>query len=174
MNRHQKETVVSDLKEMFNKSKASFLVQYKGLGVSQLQDLRKRLRNDRAYMKITKARLMKIATQDIHAMESFKGNFKDQVGLVFALDEVSVVAKKLVDFSKEHEALSIVAGFFESQVISKDRVTWLASIPSREILLAQVVGTLQAPLARLAYIVSVLIERKEKEASETGAEKSGE
>lgn len=165
MNRQHKEAVVIELKDMFAKANASFLVEYKGVSVPQLQALRRQLREQRGFLKITKARLMKRATENLEAIDGFRQNFKEQVGLIFALDEAPGVAKKIVDFSKENESLKVIAGYFESQVMSKEEVVALASIPSREVLLAQLVGALQAPLSQFAACINQLKEKKEKEGS---------
>ena len=158
MNRQQKETVVSNLKEMFNKANASFLVQYKGLSVSALQQLRQRLRLEKGVFKVTKARLMKIASGENSSIEDFRIHFKNQVALVFAMDDVPSVAKKIVEFSKEHETLQIVSGYFESALMTKEQIAFLASIPSRDVLLAQLVGVLQAPMAQLAVTLKIMSE----------------
>ena len=73
---------------MLSASQAAFLVGYKGLSVAQIQTLRNDLREVGGNLKVTKARLMKIAAQNIQGIESFRDNFKDQVGLVFAQEEV--------------------------------------------------------------------------------------
>jgi large subunit ribosomal protein L10 len=92
---------------------------------------------------------MKIAAKNVKGSEDFAGNFKDQVGLVFAKAEFKVVAKRIVEFAKEHESLKIVAGFFEDRLISKSEVVALGAIPSRAELLAMLVYTLQAPMVGL-------------------------
>jgi len=112
MNRQEKELVVADVRQKFGSAQAAFLVNYKGLPVHLMQALRKQIREADGSFKVTKARLMKIAAQDIPGSQDFSLNFKDQVGLVFVNNEVTVVAKKVVEFAKEHDALKIVAGFF--------------------------------------------------------------
>ena len=157
MNRKEKEAVVSNFKEMFMSTQASFLVCYKGLKVKDIHSLRKNLRERGGSMKITKARLMKIAAEGIDGIEPFVDSFKDQVGLIFASQEAPAVAKQIVDFSKENKNLQIVSGFFESKVLSTKDVEMLASIPSREVLLAQLASVLQAPVANLAQDLQMLI-----------------
>jgi len=169
MNRQQKEVVVENFKSLLAESKASFLVGYKGLSVSQIQDLRCRLRKERAVMKITKARLMKISASENDALTSFKDQFQGQVALVFAEDNVPGVAKQLVEYSKENDSLNVVSGFFESRVISKSEIDFLASIPPRDVLLAQLLGALQAPVssfiglleAPVSELLSVLKQKSE-------------
>ena len=159
MDRQQKETVVSNLKEMFETTPAAFLVCYKGLKVSHMESLREDLREVGGVLKVTKARLMKIAAQDIDGIDTFKDVLKDQVGLVFVKDEVPAVAKKLVGFSKNNEALKIISGFFESKSISAQEINYLASLPSREVLLSQLMGTLLAPTTNFARVMHMMIVR---------------
>ncbi len=157
MNRQQKEIAISDFKQMFSESQAAFLVNYKGLSVALVQDLRKKLRETNGSLKVTKTNLMKIAVDDIKGIGSFKEQFKDQVALVFAQKDVPSVAKKLSEFSKAHESLKILSGFFEFKVLSAQEIESLALLPSREVLLAQVVGTIKAPLTALAYTLNQVL-----------------
>jgi large subunit ribosomal protein L10 len=159
MNRQEKEIAISEVKKLFAQSQAAFLVNYKGLDVAKLQSLRKVLREQNGKFKVTKANLMSIAVEGLPGVDSFKENFKDQVGLVFANKDVPAVSKKLVDFAKDNEALKIIAGYFESKTLSKQDLEILASLPSREILLAQLAGTLQAPISSFVRILNLMIVR---------------
>lgn len=154
MNRQQKEAVVAEFKDMLANSQASFVVQYRGLNVQDMSSLRGALREKGGRLKVTKARLMKIAADGIEGAEQFKDDFKDQIGLVFASEEVSTVARQLVDFAKEHDNLQIVSGFFESKMLSPEEVKFFASLPSRDVLMAQLAGALQAPVSALARVLN--------------------
>ena len=154
MNRQQKEAAVTDFKDMFSRSQASFLVNYKGLNVQDMISLRNLVRENGGKLKITKARLMKIAADGVEGSGEFKDKFKDQVGLVFAFEEVAPVAKQLVEFAKEHNSLRVVSGFYESKVLSMEEVEFFASLPSREVLLSQLLGVLQAPISGLARVLN--------------------
>lgn len=159
MNRQQKEQVVEDFRALLTESNATFLIGYRGLTVAQLQDLRGRLRSEGALLKVTKARLMKIAAQGIEGVDSFSDQFKDQIGLVFAQGEVPAVAKQLIESSKNGVSLEVRSAFFESRVISNEEIDFLASIPPRDVLLAQVVGTIQAPLSSFVRVLDLMIVR---------------
>src|SRR5690348_8729810 len=135
MNRQQKEAVVTQVKSLFQESQAAFLVHYKGSTVANLQTIRQLLMKQNGSLKVTKARLMKIAAKDIDGIDEFKAQFSDQIGLVFASTNSAGVAKTLVDFTKDLETFKIVSGFFERRVISAAQVSYLASLPSREVLL---------------------------------------
>lgn len=160
MNRQQKETVIKDINSQFNGAKASFLVAYKGLSVAQLHDLRKQLHKVEGAFKVSKARLMKIAAKDIAGMDEYKNLFKNQIGLVFVKNEVPSVAKTIVEFEKNNEQFSIISGFFESKVMAKAEIETIASLPSRDVLLAILAGTIQAPIACLARALNKIAEKK--------------
>lgn len=150
MNRNQKEKLVAQLRGHVVQSEAAFLVNYQGLSVDKLQKLRASLRGDGASMKVAKARLMIRAVKDLDGCEQLVPMLRNQIGLVFAAGNAPAVAKKLVDFAKDNQKLAVVSGFFENRVWSKPEVEFLAALPSREVLLAQLARVLQAPIAGLA------------------------
>lgn len=156
MNREQKESVIQSLKESFLQSKAAFLVNYQGLTVNQMQGLRRQLREKNGNLKVAKARLMKRAVDGVEGAGQLNGYFKEQVGLVFAHDEAPAVAKVLYDFSKENEALGLVVGYFDDRILASENIARIASLPSREVLLAQIAGTLKAPIVGLATTLNMV------------------
>lgn len=158
MNRQQKEQVVESLRESFTKSDA-FLIGYRGLSVAQMQALRNDLRQHGGTMRVTKARLMKRAVEGLEGAQNMEPYFKDQIALVFSAQEPSAVAKALNTFAKENEALSIVAGCLDEQVVDAASVVRIASLPSREVLLAQLLGTLQAPTKNFASVLNMQVLR---------------
>lgn len=157
MNRQEKEVVVQDFKADFEQARAAFLVNYCGLPVSALQALRKDLRGVGGSFKITKARLLRIAAQDHKEFEELQDYFKGQVGLVFAHQDVAGVAKNVIDFSKKNEKLSVVAGIFEGSLVTKEQIVFIASLPSREVLLAQLLGGLQAPISGFVRCLNMML-----------------
>ena len=159
MNRQQKETMIEDIRQLMTGAQATFLVNYKGMSVPVLQGLRKSLRAEGGKFRVAKATLMRRAAKDIPGSDDFANSFKEQVGLVFVQKDVSAVAKQLVNYSKEHEALKIIAGFYESKLLTQQDLTRLATLPSREVLLAQLLGTMQAPTTNLVRILHLLIAR---------------
>jgi len=159
MNKQQKEVVVNDIKQLMGEAQAMFLINYQGMTVPVLQALRRSLRNEGGRVKVAKATLMQIAARDIKGAEPFAEQFKDQVGLVFVHKDVSGVAKQLVAYAKDNEKLRVLAGFYESKVLSAKDLEFLASLPSREVLLAQLLGTMQAPVTNLTRVLHLLIAR---------------
>lgn len=167
MNRQQKEHIVASVRQMFDGAQAAFLVNYKGLSVHDMQTLRKKIREANGTFKVTKARLMKRASFDVQGAEDFSSNFKDQVGLVFANNEVTVIAKHITEFAKDKESLKIVAGFFENRLLSKEEVVALGSIPSRDVLLATLVYTLQASMINLVGTLEAKLAKDQEEGGKT-------
>ncbi len=164
MNRQEKELIIKDLKDSFSASPASFLVGYKGLTVAEVQTLRRKLREQGGVFKVTKARLMKRAAEGVAGAQELSPYFKEQIAVVFARKEITPIAKTLVDFAKENKGLSVVVGSAEHEFLDSSAIKFMASLPSREVLLAQLCGVLMAPVASLARVVNSIKEEAEKKA----------
>lgn len=161
MNRQEKSQLVTELKGQFSKSVGSILVGYKGLSVNQLQKLRRGVRQNGGNFKVTKARLMKIAAENVEMAQPLIPYFKEQVGLVFLENQDPAVIKFLYNFSKDNEALKMVAGSLDAKLVDAATLKRLASLPSREVLLAQVCGVLKAPISKLAFVVQQISNKKQ-------------
>ncbi len=159
MNRQEKDLLINSLKQDFKDSKASFLVNYKGLSVKNLQSLRKELRLKDGELRVAKTRLVKLAIQDLPSYQPLSPFLKDQLAVVFSKNDPSMVAKTLNDFAKDQVAFQIIVGSVESQVVDKEAILAIASLPSREVLLAQLCGVLNAPISRLHNVANTLLKR---------------
>lgn len=174
--REQKERDQQRLVESLDSAKLAVLTDYRGLDVSASEELRAHLRDKGINFVVAKNTLLKRAAQlsakEITELEIFSG----PMAVAFGADEVEA-AKVIADFAKEHPELEIVGGIDEAgAVISKEAVMALAQLPSREQLIAQVVGTVAAPLSGmvrvmngnlsgLVYALSAIQEKKEATAS---------
>jgi large subunit ribosomal protein L10 len=159
MNRQQKEDLVQVLHQEFADAHASFLVDYQGLTVNSLQDLRKKLREHQGIFKVAKARLMKRAVDGQQGSDAFASSLHGQVALVFAENDVPAVAKALHAFALANEKLKLLGGFMDARAINAAGVVRLASLPSREVLLGQVCGTMKAPINNFVGVLNMLIVR---------------
>lgn len=159
MNREQKVGLVASLKEEFAHSNASFLINFRGLTVDQVQALRKDIRSQGGRFKVAKARLIKMAAQGISDAEIMQPYFKDQIGVVFAKDQAHAIAKSLHNFAKQHEAFSVIAGSVESNLLDLPAFTKFALLLPREVQLAQLCGVLQAPGVKLLFVLKALQEK---------------
>jgi large subunit ribosomal protein L10 len=172
MNRNQKSLVIDALKDDFTQSQASFLVGIKGLTVSQVQILRKELRVRGGALRVAKARLMKRAVDGLSGVDELSPFFKDQVGLVFVHDRVAEVAKLLTDFAKQHQVFRVVVGCVDEQMVPKEKIAIIATLPSREVLLAQVCGTLKSPIANFVNVLNIQLLRLLWTLKQVGEKKS--
>jgi large subunit ribosomal protein L10 len=170
MNRQQKQSVVELFHKDFLANKGTFFVNYSGLTVNEMQQLRRKLSQKGGALKIAKMRLVKRALADVEGAEGLLSHCKNQVGVVFAFDaaEVSGVAKTLNDFAKQNQALGLVIGCVDAQLLDKAAITRIASLPSKEVLLAQLCGALNAPLTSFVFglnsvMVKFLVALKEVE-----------
>lgn len=159
MNRAQKELVVKELQQEFADNSGAFIVKVKGITVNQMQNLRKGLHKCGGRIKVAKDRLVKIAIKDNATANGLAPYLNDQVAVVFAKNDSAAIAK-LINESTKNTKLEIVIGLVDSQLFDKDKVVRLASLPSREVLLAQLCGLLNAPVAKLARALDQVAQKK--------------
>lgn len=159
MNRQQKEGLVALLRQEFTDAQASFLVDYKGLTVNNLYALRKELRKKDGSLKIAKARLMKRAIDGIEGVDALSDYLNGQIGMVFANKDIAGIAKALHTFAQENEKLRLLAGFVDARVLNAQNVVRIASLPPKDILLAQLCGTMKAPINNFVGTLNMLVVR---------------
>lgn len=158
MNRQEKSQLVAELKDKLSHSKGLVLVGYKGIPVNKLRELRRGVDGE---FKVAKARLMKIAAENIDTAQPLIPYFKDQIGLVFLKNQDPAVIKFLYKFSKDNEALKVIVGSLDAKLVDAATLARLAALPSREILLAQVGGICKAPIAKLAFVIQQISNKKQ-------------
>lgn len=156
----EKEQVVQSLVSEFGKSEAAFLVNYKGLSVAQLSTLRKKLRQLGGAFCVAKVTLVKRAIDNNSSLVGILPMVHEQVALVFTKKDSPAVAKVLCDFASANASMSLVGGYFESNVLDQDGLRAIGALPSREILLSQLCGVLKAPIAKLAYTIQAIIDKQ--------------
>ena len=161
ISKDKKTTLVADLTELLNDSKMVVYAKYEGLTVAELQELRKLARESNVKIKVVKNRLVKVAMKEIAAYKD-----TDASGLVgqllYALgsDEDFDAAKVLAKFAKTHDKMELVGGFnSDGASLSKEEVTTLGNLPTKNELIAQVVDTL---LSGINGIVSGLEKHAEE------------
>lgn len=159
MNRQQKEKFIEGLRNRLQHDQSVFLVGYKGMSVSQITRLRRQLSEKGAEFQVAKVSLVKRVAQEFPAVVGLSPYLKEQIALVFAEQEGSVVAKILHDFVKDNAQLSIVAGAVESRILMPQAIDALSKLPTREVILAQLCGTLQAPSQQFVGLLNMLILR---------------
>lgn len=155
MNRTEKQEEVKGLTEKLKKAKAFVLADYCGLTVSQITDLRRKLNTSKSVMKVVKNRLFKRALKEL-SIEGFDDCLKGPVAVTSTESDPVLATKALVGFAKDHDKLKIKAGYVENKFLSLKMLTELSALPSREVLLAKLLGSLNAPASNLAQVLSAI------------------
>ncbi|NLN93531.1 MAG: 50S ribosomal protein L10 [Candidatus Hydrogenedens sp.] len=150
----QKIKTVAEIKERVSGSSISIITQFVGMNVEQATTLRKQLREAGAQLKVYKNNLAKIALDDL-GLSSAAEFMEGPTAWAFCDDPVAP-AKVLKDFSKEVQFIVMRGGVLSGAVVNAQQMEALAALPSREVLLAQVVGTIAAPLRDTVGVLSAL------------------
>lgn len=141
----EKTALVAEIKDRFVSASGVIMADYRGLTVKQMQTLRAKLRDAGADLKVYKNTLTQIAVREL-ALPSMDELLEGPTVLAFATGDPVSVAKVLADFAKESKVLELKGGFVDGSVIAAEQVKALASLPSREVLIAQVMGLLVSPV----------------------------
>jgi large subunit ribosomal protein L10 len=157
--KEQKAEQVDEIAERLKKAKVAVLTDYRGLTVSQLQDLRTRLRGGAVEYRVVKNTLARRAAEAA-GVPSLQSELKGPVAIAFGYDDLGVPAKLINEFVRATRLkLEIVGGLVEGRVFSPDQVKQLADLPSREALIAQLLGTLQSPVSQLVGIMQTPVQQ---------------
>jgi len=154
LTRQKKKEIIDDLKDKISRQKAMVFVDFTGLKVKDLSSLRRELKKSDSLFKVSKKNLLKIAVKDLDSslvekIEELKG----ELGVVFGFGDIILPAKITYKLASENDNLKILGGFFESKFVEKETVIELAQIPSREELLARLVGSISAPISNFVNVL---------------------
>ena len=153
--REQKQEFVSVLSEKLNKAKATFVVDYIGMDVEQVTGLRKQLNGLQSEMKVVRNTLARLALNErTDAEKELAGELVGTNAFVFAYDDVSASAKALADFSKDVEHLKLKTGVMDGKKLDSDKIKYLATLPSKDVLRAQLLSLMNTPATQMARVLN--------------------
>lgn len=158
----QKKQIVNDITEKFKASASMVVVDYRGLKVAEVTELRKQLREAGVEFKVYKNSMVRRAA-DIVELSGLNESLTGPNAIAFSSEDVVAPAKIINDFAKKHEALEIKAGVIEGTLASVEDVKALAELPSREGLLSMLLSVLQAPIRNLALAAKAVADQKEEQ-----------
>jgi large subunit ribosomal protein L10 len=158
LNKSEKQTVVTDVAAQAARSQTLALAEYRGLTVEHLNALRRLARDKGVYLHVLKNTLARRAV----AGTPFEVASASMVGpLIYGFSEDAVAAAKVIsDFAKGNDKLIVKAGAYAGKALSADGVKALAAIPSKEVLLAQLLGLMQSPVSRFARVLAAIAEQR--------------
>ena len=156
LNKSEKQTVVTDVAAQAARSQTLALAEYRGLTVAHLDVLRKQAREKGVYLHVLKNTLARRAV----AGTPFEVASESMVGPpIYGFSEDAVAAAKVLsDFAKSNDKLIVKGGAYAGKPLSAEGVKSLASIPSKEVLLSQLLGLMQSPVSRMARVLAALVE----------------
>ncbi|QQK08002.1 50S ribosomal protein L10 [Miniphocaeibacter halophilus] len=158
----KKQSVVNEIKENIESSKSIVLVDYRGLNVEELTDLRDRFRKEDVVYKVYKNTMMNFAFKEL-GLEDILELLEGPNAVAFSKEDPIAGARIANEFAKEHEKLEIKAGYLEGEFLDLEAVKDLASIPAREVLLAKLLGSFKAPISNFVYLVDAIAKKKDEE-----------
>ena len=154
-----KKAIVAQLTERFQNAQAGVLTDYRGLTVEQDTALRVKLREAGVEYTVLKNNLTRFAA-NAAGLEGLDSVLKGPTAVATSTDDVVAPAKILVEFAKANEALEIKGGFVNGQVISLEEVKTYASIPSKEELIAKMMGSMQSPISALVRTLQAIVDEQ--------------
>jgi large subunit ribosomal protein L10 len=149
----KKRQVVEELQERLTRMNSMFLAEYSGLNVAQTTRIRRELRGIEAEFYVVKNSLLKIASEGTRA-EALKDTFTGPNALIGVYKDYAAAAKLVAGFVKEMPKLKLKAGFLENRIISAEEILRLATLPSKEVQIANLMGLLKGIPQRLMYVFS--------------------
>lgn len=153
----QKKQLVVDMAEKLKNSQAGVFVNYCGLTVEEDTELRKKFREAGVEYKVIKNTLTSRAIKEV-GLDELEPILNGPTALAISADNPVAPAKVIGEFAKKHEALQVKAGFMDGAVISIAEIKQLADTPSREELLAKMMGSLKSPVSALVRLLNTIVE----------------
>lgn len=153
MEKTTKVKLVEDIQQRFQKAEATFVAEYKGIKAVEMNDLRKNLRDASIDFKIMRNTLAKRAVKGTKA-EALSEHLVGPTAIAFSYKDAAFAAKTLTQFAKDQPNLKIRMGTLGSKVIGLNEIKGLAELPSREVLLAMMLGSMKAPMTGIVGVLS--------------------
>jgi len=152
--RAKKEQLVEKLTSTFKDTKSVVFTEFSAVQVSQMEEMRKKARQEGVRVIVAKKTLMNIAAKEAGVEDLDTSNLPNSVVSLFGTEDEVSAAKLAAEFAKEHDDVNIVGGIFEGSFASADQMIALSKIPSREELYAKLVGSINAPVSGFVNVLA--------------------
>lgn len=160
-----KQPIVAEISELLNGASSVVAVDYRGLTVAQDTELRKQLREAGVSYKVYKNTLIKRAAEGTE-FAALDPNLEGPTAIAVSKGDATAPARVLADFAKKAEKLEIKAGIVEGTYYDAKGMQIIATIPSREVLLGRLLGSMQSPITNFARVLNQIAEKQGGEAAE--------
>ncbi|SEP96356.1 LSU ribosomal protein L10P [Lachnospiraceae bacterium RM5] len=156
-----KQPIVEEISELLKDSKSAVLVDYRGLTVEEDTNLRRQLRAENVTYKVYKNTMINFAIKGTEYEELSK-YLEGPTAIAISKDDATAPARVLYEFAKNAEALELKAGVVEGTLYDQDGIKTIASIPSRDVLISKLLGSLQSPIANMARVLKQIAEKNDE------------
>ncbi|WP_449354730.1 50S ribosomal protein L10 [Virgibacillus natechei] len=158
----KKKQVVDEITEKFQASQTAVIVDYRGLDVAEVTELRKQLRDEGIDFKVYKNTMTRRAVEAAD-LSGLNDTLVGPTAVAFSNDDVVAPARIINDFAKKHQELEIKGGVIEGEVATLDQMQELATLPNYEGMVSMLLSVLQAPIRNFAYVTKSVAEQKEEQ-----------
>jgi len=164
-----RQRMATSVKEGVSKKSSTFVVSYRGISSAQMNTLRKNLHRKKAEVLVSKTSVARIALKEAK-FEDLAARIEGQMALILSNADASEVSQILIKFAKDCEGFIVRGGMLDGAFLTQEQIKTLSDLPSREVLLAKLLGTMVAPLTRFAGalnaktrdMISILKQKSEK------------
>ena len=157
LTRAEKGERISALSEKLGRSKATFLVDFIGMNVEQVTNLRKTLAKNDCEMRVVRNTLAKLALKDHpESDQALDGEFVGTNAFVFAYEDASATAKALTEYAKDVEQLKLKTGVMDGTKLDAGKIKYLATLPGKDELRAKLLATMMAPATNMARVMNAV------------------
>jgi Ribosomal protein L10 len=157
---NEKKKIVAEISEKFNAAQSAVVVEYRGLNVAQITELRRKLRAENIDFKVYKNKMVQRAADDLGYSE-LNNSLVGPNAIAFGTEDAVAPARVLVDFAKKNKDLVVKGAMVEGRVVDETVVKELASLPDRDGMYSMLLSCLQAPIKSFAYAVKAVSEKEE-------------
>ena len=158
-----KKGVVADIKEKFEKAQSVVLVDYRGLNVAEVTDLRNQLRKAGVEYAVLKNTMINLAVKDMN-LDDMKPHLEGPTAVAFGYEDAVAPAKILSDFAKKNKNVTIKCGVVDGAYLDEKGVQALANTPSREVLIAKIMGSMMSSVSKFVYALEAIRKKQAGEA----------
>ena len=158
-----KKGVVADIKEKFEKAQTAVLVDYRGLNVAEDTELRNQLRKAGVEYAVLKNTMINLAIQDM-GLDDMKAHLEGPTAVAFGYEDAIAPAKILFEFVKKNKKMTIKCGVCDGAYLDEAGVNALANTPSREVLIAKIMGSMMSSVSKFVYALEAIRKQKAGEA----------
>ena len=157
-----KKAIVAEITDKLEKSTSAIIVDYRGLKVDEVTELRRKFTEAGVDYKVYKNTLMKRAAESL-GMTELMEELQGPNAVAISYDDPVAPARIANEFAKTHKKLELKVGIVEGAFYDQDKLKELADIPSREVLIAKLLGSLKAPVSNFAYLIKAIADAKEEQ-----------